>query len=150
MHHRLHTEIDIEAPVDVVWEMLVDLDRYDEWNPFIVEATGRPEVGQRLVNRLQPPGGRAMTFKPTVTEVESGRVFEWLGRLGLPHVFDGRHRFELRPTASGGTTLVHTEEFDGLLVRVMRSSLDSRTKAGFVGMNEALKARAEAVAASAP
>lgn len=146
MHHELHTEITIDAPTDVVWDVLVDLEHYDEWNPFVVEATGRPEVGERLVNRLQPPGGKAMTFKPTVTQVDPGRTFEWLGRLGLPGVFDGRHRFELRPTSSGGTVLVHTEQFDGVLVRAMRSGLDTRTKAGFEAMNEALKIRAETAA----
>ena len=149
MRHELHTEITIDASPETVWDVLVDLDRYAEWNPFVVESSGRVEVGERLVNRLQPPGGRAMKFTPTVTEVAPGRCFEWLGRLGLPGVFDGRHRFELVPTASGGTTLVHTERFDGLLVRPLRSSLDTRTVAGFEAMNEALKARAEAVAASA-
>ena len=149
MHHELHTEISIDAPVDVVWDVLVDLERYGEWNPFVVESAGRVEVGERLVNRLQPPGGRAMTFRPTVTEVDPNRTFEWLGHLGLPRVFDGRHRFELRPTSSGGTTFTHSERFDGVLVRVMRSSLDSGTKAGFEAMNAALKARAEAMASGA-
>lgn len=149
MHHELHTEITIDAPTDVVWDVLTDLDSYSEWNPFVVESSGRVVVGERLVNRLRPPGGRAMTFKPTVTEVEPDRTFEWLGRLGLPGLFDGRHRFELTPTATGGTTFSHSEEFDGLLVRAMRSSLDSNTRAGFEAMNGALKERAEARAANA-
>jgi len=143
MQHQLHTEVDIHAAPDVVWDVITDLDRYAEWNPFIVEAAGTPAVGEQLTNRLQPPGGRAATFRPKVTEFETGETFEWLGRFGLPGVFDGRHRFEVRPTPSGGTTVTHTEQFTGVLVRMMRSSLDSRTKAGFEAMNEALKARAE-------
>ena len=143
MRHEIRTEITIDAPTDVVWKVLVDLDAYNEWNPFVVESTGRAEIGERLVNRLHPPGGKAMTFKPFVTEVEPGRTFEWLGRLGLPRLFDGRHRFDLEPTTSGGTALVHSEYFDGLLVRFMRSRLDTSTKAGFEAMNAALKTRAE-------
>ncbi len=149
MHHELRTEITIDAPTDVVWDVLTDLDRYDEWNPFVVESAGRVEVGERLVNRLQPPGGKAMTFKPTVTEVEPNQTFEWLGRLGFRGVFDGRHRFELRPTASGGTAFTHSEHFDGVLVRALRSSLDTNTQAGFEAMNDALKVRAEARATAA-
>ena len=144
MHHELHTEIEIDATPEVVWEVLTDLDQYADWNPFIVEAAGETVVGQRLTNRLQPPGGRAMTFRPRVTEVETDATFEWLGRLGLPGVFDGRHRFELQSTGSGGTRLVQREQFDGVLVRFMRSSLDTRTRAGFEAMNAALKDRAEA------
>lgn len=49
-------------------------------------------------NRLQPAGGREATFKPSVTVVEPNTTFEWLGRFGLPGIFDGRHRFELTPT----------------------------------------------------
>lgn len=144
MRHALHTQITIDAPPHVVWDVLTDLDSYADWNPFMVRSEGRIEVGQRLVNRMQPPGGRAMTFKPTVTEVRPGKAFEWLGRTGIPGLFDGRHRFELEATESGGTTLVHGEEFTGILVPLLRSGLDTSTKAGFEAMNEALKARAEA------
>ena len=145
MRYALHTEIAIDAPPAVVWEVLTDLEHYADWNPFVVEASGTVAVGERLVNRLQPPGGKAMTFKPTVTVVEEARTFEWLGRLVLPRVFDGRHRFELRTTESGGTQLVHTEHFRGVLVRAMRTSLDGGTRAGFEAMNHALKRRAEAM-----
>lgn len=144
MRHDLHTTIEIAAPVDIVWDVLTDLSRYADWNPFIVEAAGTAAVGQRLTNRLQPPGGRAMTFRPTVTEVAEGRSFEWLGRLGPPGVFDGRHRFELAATPAGGTLVTHTEHLSGVLVRALRRSLDTRTVAGFNAMNVALKDRAEA------
>ena len=144
MHHELHTEIEIDAPAQTVWTVLTDLDQYSEWNPFIVEASGDVEVGKRLVNRLRPPGGRAMTIKPAVTAVETAKTFEWLGHLGFPGVFDGRHRFDLEATPSGGTKLVQSEQFNGVLVRVMRKMLDNQTRDGFEAMNSALKARAEA------
>ncbi|MGB9374100.1 MAG: SRPBCC domain-containing protein [Jiangellales bacterium] len=144
MHHELRTEIPIAAPPDLVWETLTDLGAYPDWNPFIVSATGRVEVGERLRNRIHPPGGRAITFTPTVTVVEAGAIFEWLGHLGLPGVFDGRHRFELTATGDGATLVSHSEQFDGVLVRFMRSSLNTATMAGLEAMNDALKARVEA------
>ena len=146
MRHELHTQIDIDAAPETVWDILTDLARYPDWNPFIVSAEGQVAVGERLTNRMAPPGGRAMTFKPTVTEVDPGRSFEWLGRLFLPGVFDGRHRFQLEPTTDGGTRFVHSEQLIGVLVRPMRRSLDTTTKAGFEAMNQAIKVRAEAMA----
>ncbi len=143
MRHELRTEITIDAPPETVWEMVTDLDQYAEWNPFIVSAAGEVAVGERLTNRMAPPEGKAMTFKPTVTEVDTGQTFEWLGRLGMPGVFDGRHRFDLSPTPDGGTRLVHSEKFSGVLVRFMRKSLDTQTRQGFEVMNTALKTRAE-------
>ena len=143
MRHELCTEITIDAPPDRVWQILTDLEGYGSWNPFIVTAAGRVAVGQRLTNRFQPPGGRGQTLEPTVTVVEPPERFEWLGHLGLPGIFDGRHRFELEPTDGGGTRLVHRELFSGLAVRWFRSSLDTTVRQGFELMNEALKARAE-------
>ncbi len=31
----LETDIIINAPIDPVWNILVDFDSYPEWNPFI-------------------------------------------------------------------------------------------------------------------
>ncbi|HUW01644.1 MAG TPA: SRPBCC domain-containing protein [Acidimicrobiales bacterium] len=144
MQHRLHTDIDIDAPPEVVWEILTDLEHYGDWNPFIESASGTVAVGARLSARIQPPGGRAMTFKPTVIAAEAPTAFGWQGRLGLPGIFDGHHRFELEATPGGKTHLVHTEQFSGVLVRFMRTSLDTKTLDGFALMNDALKHRAEA------
>jgi hypothetical protein len=143
MRHELHTEVTIDAPPETVWDMVTDLDQYSEWNPFIVSVAGEAKVGERLTNRMAPPEGKEMTFKPRVTEVDTAQTFEWLGRFGLPGVFDGRHRFDLSPTPEGGTRVVHSEQFSGILVRFMRKSLDTQTKQGFEAMNAALKTRAE-------
>lgn len=143
MAHELRTEIEIDAPPATVWAILSDLSAYPDWNPFITSSDGTLAVGEQLVNRLEPPGGRPLTFKPTVTAFTPGRSLEWLGRLVLPGLFDGRHRLEVVPHGDR-TRLLHTERFTGALVPLMRRSLDTRTLAGFEAMNTALKARAEA------
>ena len=140
MRHELRTEIAIDAVPSEVWRHLTDLTAYREWNPFITSAAGSTAVGERLTLRMEPPGGRAATLRPTVTETDTGQVLEWLGRLGVPGIFDARHRFELIGT-DAGTRLLHSERFRGLLVRPMRRSLDSHTRAGFEAMNAALALR---------
>jgi hypothetical protein len=147
MRHELHTEIEIDATPAAVWQVLTDLEGYAGWNPFITSSVGEPQVGTKLINRLETPEGKAMTFKPRVTVVETGRVFEWLGSLGFPGIFDGRHRFEIAASPNG-TMLAQTEKFSGVLVRFFRKSLDTQTKSGFEAMNLALKTRVESVAVS--
>ena len=48
---ELHT--DIAAPLETVWEILVDFPRYSEWNPFLervdTAAKNPLEVGSRIV-----------------------------------------------------------------------------------------------------
>ena len=140
---HLHTEIQIEADPAEVWAVLTDFDSYPDWNPFIVDVRGPAEPGERLRVNLSPPGGRRITMRPTVTDLEPGRVFEWWGHLGVRGIFDGRHRFELYASGSG-TRLVQRETFTGLLVPLLANSLDGPTAAGFALMNEALRERAEA------
>jgi hypothetical protein len=135
---QLHADITIEAPPAAVWAVLVDLERHTEWNPFMIDVHGDVEVGNRLRVRMKPPGGRATTFKPTVTVVDQGRTFEWLGHLGIPGLFDGRHRFELHDE-SGATRFVQSETFTGILVPLFGRSLATKTLAGFEAMNEALR-----------
>lgn len=146
MSHDVRTEIEIPSPPAAVWAVLTDLERWAEWNPFAT-AQGRARVGERLVVRLTGArGGKGMTFKPRVTAAEPGRRFAWLGRLGVPGLFDGEHSFTLQPLHGGTRTrLVHAESFTGVLVGLLTRMLDGNTAAGFDQLNAALADRVAAV-----
>ena len=141
---ELDTEIVIEAPTDRVWKILTDLEQFTAWNPFITRAEGDIEEGARLRVHIEPPGGTAMTFKPTVIHVAPERELRWLGRLFLPGIFDGEHSFEMSPSGQGRTRFVQREKFSGLLVPFLWNGLATNTRRGFEAMNSALKERAEA------
>lgn len=135
------TVIDIPATPEQVWATLVDTAAYPAWNPFITKLAGELVAGQRLEVRIAPPGGRAMTFRPTVTHVEAGRRLEWLGTLGPKGVFDGRHTFTVESLGDGGTRLTQSEDFSGVLVP-FTGTVMARTRAGFEAMNDGLRQRA--------
>jgi hypothetical protein len=143
--HELLVETVIEASPERVWAILTDFAAYPEWNPFIrvIEIEGDLRVGARLRARIQPSGGKGMTFRPTVLVADPGRELRWIGHLFLPGIFDGEHYFAIRPRSDRTILFQHGEEFRGLLIPSMRKSLDRDTRRGFVEMNEALKARAE-------
>jgi hypothetical protein len=132
--------ITVSAPAGRVWSVLTDFAGYQEWNPFMPRIEGALEVGARLSVRLAPPGGRAITMRPTVVTVEPERRFSWLGRLGVPGIFDGEHEFVLTPEGDG-TRFVQRETFRGVLVPLTRRTID-RAAQGFDDMNRALAARA--------
>jgi hypothetical protein len=80
---------------------------------------------------------------PTVTVNDPGTAFGWLGSLGgVPHLFDGAHRFELEPIDEGRRTrFVQSERFRGILLPLVRRSVLPATLRGFEAMNRALAER---------
>jgi hypothetical protein len=140
---RLVTEIQIDASPHNVWNVLTGLSEYQDWNPFVVAGSGEVAVGEEIEIRMRQSEGNDTTFKPIVTEATSPSTFEWLGRLGIPGLFAGRHRFDLLSSETG-TRVVHSEEFSGVLVPLLWNSLDRKTRGGFEAMNVAMKERVEA------
>jgi hypothetical protein len=141
--HELRTAIEIQASAERVWAILLAFDRYGEWNPFIRWIRGVPSPGRSLRVRIQPSGARGMTFRPTVRVLEPPRELRWLGRLPLPGLFDGEHRFVIEDLPDGRVRFQHSERFTGLLVPLLRGKLEGETRRGFDEMNAALKRRAE-------
>jgi len=139
----LRTEIHIAAGPSRVWDVLTDFAAFPRWNPFIRRIDGALAARARLSVRIQPPGGRAMTFRPTVLRVEPERYLSWRGRTLVPGLFDGEHFFALEPAGPDHVRFVHGEVFRGLLVPLLATTLRTTTRQGFEQMNAALKARAE-------
>ncbi|WP_247001889.1 SRPBCC domain-containing protein [Halosolutus gelatinilyticus] len=139
---ELVASISIDAPPAVVWSVLSDFDAYPSWNPFIPTIEGDAITGTRLRVRIEPPDSRAATLRPRVLEATPGRRLVWLGRLGLPGLFDGKHAFELEALPDDRTRFTQRETFHGLLVGLLLD--ESNVRRGFEAMNEAIKTRAEA------
>ena len=142
---ELRTQIEIEATPERVWEILTDFDAYPEWNPFIQAIEGEAAPGSKLEVRIEPPGGRAMSFKPIVLEAAPRQELRWLGRVLVPGLFDGEHSLRIEPVDDSRVRFVQAERFTGVLVPLFGKSL-AKTERGFTAMNEALKRRAEATA----
>ena len=140
MSKIITTHLTVNASAQDVWATLTDLAGYSTWNPFITDASGTVAVEERLNLTIQPPGGRALAFRPWVTAVEEHRYLEWLGRLAMPGIFDGRHSFQLTPMGVGRTLVQQSETCTGAFVPFAGHRL-ARTQAGFVAMNEALAMR---------
>jgi hypothetical protein len=140
---QLHSETAIQASPQRVWEILTDFAAYPDWNPFIPRISGSPEAGSRLDVQLQPPGGRGMRMRPTVTAAAPSHELRWLGHLGVPGLFDGEHSFRIEPLGADRVRFVQEERFTGLLAPLVLRFIARSIRQGFEAMNQALKARAE-------
>jgi hypothetical protein len=70
-----HTEIEIDAEAERVWEVLTDFSSYHEWNPMIRRASGELQVGTRLQLHFEPTGRprfHRLRFIDTLGKEEGG------------------------------------------------------------------------------
>lgn len=103
---QIRTEIIIKASPAKVWQILIDFERYPEWNPFITFVSGSIEEGKRITAKIKPPGASGMTFNPRLLTVKQNVELRWLGQLIVTGLFDGEHIFELYENTDGTTTFI--------------------------------------------
>ena len=145
MRNEIRTEARIDGTAGEVWSVLSDFASYGEWNPGMEDVQGEAKVGSRLRIRFALNGGRTMTMKPTVLVADPGSELRWLGRLLIPWVFDGEHRFEISEESPGHVIFVQGERFKGLLVPFLKKMIEVDTASTFVKVNEALALRVVAL-----
>ena len=142
----------IEAPIEVVWAVVLDLDAYPAWNPFVVRIdrpVGRPAaVGDELVLHVRWASGRGVTTRERITRLEppsDGRAtleYEFGGPLAALGLVRGRRLQELEGASGAPTRYRTAERLHGLLAF---AAPIGRVQDGFERHAAALKARAEAV-----
>ncbi len=142
MAFKLKQTIEIGAPVDVVWNVIVDFQSYREWNPFVVEATSSLQVGEPITMRVHIFTSFAQSQRET--------IFEHVPRERLCYGLRGRairsHRcHELRPLEGDRTEYTSDFELAGPFAPLTRALLGRRLERGFREMTNALGKRAEAL-----
>jgi hypothetical protein len=142
----------IEAPPEVVWAVMLDLDAYPAWNPFVVRVDGPPgrpaAVGDELVLHVRWASGRGVTTSERITRLEppaAGRAgtleYDFGGPLATLGLVRGR-RLQQVEAAAAGSTYRTSERLHGLLAF---AAPIGRVQDGFERHAAALKARAEAM-----
>lgn len=84
--------------------------------------------------------------QPQGATVDAPRRLVWVGRTGLPGVFDGEHHFDLTALAGSRTRLVNREPYSGLLSPLFkRLPAMKDAKPGLEAMNNDIARRAESL-----
>ena len=140
----LHT-VEIAAPAERVWQVIVDLDRYPEWNPFVVACRSSLRVGEPIEMRVRVFPFFAQPQRETILEHEPGRLLCY----GLPKRGSGalfsRRCHEVEAQGPERARYVSRFELDGWMEPVVRSLLGRLLAAGFAAMSAAIGERAESL-----
>jgi carbon monoxide dehydrogenase subunit G len=143
--HVEHT-IEIDAPVEVVWQVTEAIEAWPNWTPTITsirkETAGPIRIGS--VARVKQPG--QAESKWIVTEIVPERRFAWQMKtrmLQMTAVHD------LEPTVDG-TRCVLRIDASGVLATVLGPLMAGALRRALASENAGLKRHCEALAAPGP
>lgn len=140
---RVEDRIGVQAPVEVVWEIIQDLDRWSEWNPTYVQAEGTVRIGQTLTLTLALPGQPQQVIRPKVLDWAPNEQLHW--RLSMMGGMIRTLRYiEITQLSEVGCIVDNGEIFGGFMGPSLGKRVGRAVRSGFRAMNEALKSRAEA------
>jgi len=148
--------VEIDAPLPVVWQVMLDTGSYGEWNPFVVRVeTPQPAaVGNPILLHVRWANGKGARSPEVITAVEEPRTdsdgtttaclsYEYAGLPARLRLVRGTRHQRLTQLAEGPTLYDTVEVFSGPLVRLAGPG---RVAEGFRRHAAALKERAEALA----
>lgn len=155
---QLVEPVDIDAPLEAVWDVLVDFDAYPEWNPItrVVQPHTELALGERVHLSVswgpyeedgQPVDVRslvpALELDETLSVLEAPYALAWSDNRGV--ILRAERIQHLSPLPDGRTRYATNERMEGLLVPIVARVYARRIIAGFRACGLALKSRVEAL-----
>ena len=141
------SEIDIDSPVEKVWNIIIDLERYPEWNTFTPRmGVKQIVVGEEFLLDCQMTEKQLLRDEKEVFlayEPERYRVCWGTSRTkGRPGIKSYRWQI-CEPVNDKLTHFVNYEEFHGILAPLVNLLYGKKLHRAFVGYCQDLKKRAE-------
>ncbi len=135
--------VEIDAPIELVWDVLTDVARYGEWNPFTqcegadlrVGAPIHLDVTLGLYRRKQTEW---------ISALEPPNLLSWRMQIGAPFLLDSLREQRLTALGEKRCTYCTTDVLNGLLTPLVVVSFASIMRRGFNGVGQALKRESEA------
>ena len=144
---EIRTEIEINAPAEKVYQVLVNFAAYPEWNPVITKINGAPYVGEKISFNIRAMPGIEVPIAACEILVANAAMKElrWKGP-AIPiasDILSGEHFFIAQEISPQKTRFLHGEDFTGLAAGALKPLLEQRLTESYNEMNRALKSRCE-------
>lgn len=135
-----HTQIEINAPIKKVWQVLTDFKEYPNWNPLVGELTGDVREDGMIRTKILPLNN---TYTAKLLSYQKEQEIVWLGKQGAKFLLAGKHYYRLKKLGENKTLLEHGEYFTGLFSHFISGKLLNKMEQAFHEHNKALKSMAE-------
>lgn len=134
--YAVESTLDILAPVGRVWRVLVDLDCYGDWHPFVtLKGVAEPDSSIQMEHKTRIKSLPAINADAKIIRLDRQEAIAWqLGTKGLMQVEEG---FDILKTEEG-SRVTHRMRCSGLVSVLHLSFLDRRMEKALATTNIAL------------
>ncbi|MBW2271162.1 MAG: SRPBCC domain-containing protein [Deltaproteobacteria bacterium] len=140
----VRAEIEIDARPEKVFDVLTDLAKYPEWNPFTPSIESTLEIGAPVRMRVRLLGANRLSRRVEyVTENERPSKLCWGADIPLRFLIRADRCQTLVPLEGGRTRYVCTDDISGWLAPLVIRFFGAAMQRGFEDCALALKKRAE-------
>jgi hypothetical protein len=142
-HTVVSDTVEINAPRELAWKILVDLAQYPRWNPFTVKADGDLAVGKAIDLHVNMPkrGDRIQT--EIVEKIDAPHCLSWGMTLGISPLLSALREQKLEILSNERCRYTTSDRFSGLLSPLVYFLFYDDVHGGFNRVAHALKKRAE-------
>jgi len=141
------TDFEINASDAQVWAVLVDFDKYPDWNPSLPAISGELREGSTVSLTLGMPGKSPVKVKAKFEEVETNKKLTWRGNVVGGWFFSGYRVFEIVALAEKKVRFTHVEDIGGVLAPIFKIAMGaSNIQQSHDEFNQSLKQRVEELA----
>ncbi|MEM7381951.1 MAG: SRPBCC domain-containing protein [Bacteroidota bacterium] len=135
----VHHEITIEASADKVWQVLMDMEAYDDWNPTMKLVKGKVEVGGKVTYQITQDADNVSEIPAKVQQIVANKLLNQSG--GMPIILTYDHRYILESSEHQSNVTIH-EDYRGIGVHFWNPK---PVEEAYARLNRALKKRVESL-----
>ena len=140
---RVEHRIGVLTPAQPIWDLIMDVGRWGEWNPLYTKASGKVGFDEKLRLTVAIPGEQPREITPTIVDWTPNEQIIWrLSMLG--GLIRSTRYIETETLENGNCIFSNGELFEGPAMRLIGKKQQRAIKRGFAAFGEAVRDRAEA------
>lgn len=141
-HHKIYTDIIINASKENVWQVLQDTHTYNKWAAFLTDIQGELINGNKITAKFQlnPTKEKYNTIEHTI-QVNEGTSFFWAekGPIGICD----NHHFIIEAIDKNTSRFIQSDELTKGATILLGAYLAKTYAKGYKTFNQALKTEVE-------